>query len=235
MLPIRDHNPSRRFPAATVALIAANLYGFYQELTAPDPAAFIETYALVPASVAGGDPATLLPFVTHMFLHAGWLHLLSNMWFLWIFGDNAEDRMGMARFVLLYLAAGIAGAGAQYLIAPESAIPMLGASGAVAGVLGAYLMFFPRHRVDTLVPFFGLFSVVPLPAMVLLGYWFALQLISGAGLLAARGASAGGVAYLAHAGGFAAGLALAAVYAMRGGMGKRRLPGASAIMPHDNA
>lgn len=204
MLPIRDHNPSRSTPLVTLALILANLYGFWLELTAPDLEAIIETYALIPASVSLAAPETLTPFATSMFLHAGWLHLLSNLWFLWIFGDNVEDRLGKIRFILLYFVSGIIAGIAQYLVIPESIIPMLGASGAVAGVLGAYLIFFPRHRIDTLVPIFFFLTVIQLPAVVILGYWFLLQLLSGLGSLGLAIAG-GGVAFFAHIGGFLAG------------------------------
>jgi membrane associated rhomboid family serine protease len=131
------------------------------------------------------------------------------MWFLWIFGDNIEERFGRLRFILFYLAAGIAAGLAQYAVDPASQIPMLGASGAVAGVLGAYWVFFPRHTIDTLVPVFGFIRIVPLPAMVMIGYWFLIQIFSGVGSLAAQTAATGGVAFFAHIGGFLAGLAFA--------------------------
>ncbi len=211
MLPLRDHNPSHTFPVVTILLIAANAYGFFRELTALNIEALISQYALVPAAVDIGQFETLLPFFTSMFLHGGWLHLLSNMWFLWIFGDNIEERFGRIRYLLFYLAAGIAAGLAQYAVDPASQIPMLGASGAVAGVLGGYWVFFPRHTIDTLVPVFGFVRIIPLPAMVMIGYWFLIQLFSGVGSLATQTAAAGGIAFFAHIGGFIVGVIFAAL------------------------
>ena len=210
MLPLRDHNPSRTFPLITLVLIGASVYGFFRELAAPDIEAISGAYGLIPASVNFGEARTLLPFLTSMFLHAGWFHLLSNMWFLWIFGDNVEDRFGKIRYLFVYLVSGIAAGLAQYLVGPGNTIPMIGASGAVAGVLGAYLVFFPRHQVDTLVPLGFFTRIVPLPAFVMLGYWFIIQLFSGVGSLAVETAS-GGVAFFAHIGGFIAGVIAARI------------------------
>lgn len=205
MLPLRDHNPSRTLPLATLAIIAATLYGFWQELTAADLQPLITAYALTPAAVDASRPATWLPFLTAMFLHAGWLHVLANLWFLWIFGDNVEDRLGRIRYLFLYLASGIAAGLAQYAVMPASPVPVLGASGAVAGVLGAYWIFFPKHTIDTFVPLFGFGRVIPLPAMVMIGYWFLTQLFAGVGSLAVETVATGGVAFFAHIGGFVAG------------------------------
>lgn len=206
MLPLRDHNPSPKKPVITVLLIAANLYGFFRELLAPDLENFIREYALIPASVDFGSPAALFPFLTSIFLHAGWFHLLSNMWFLWIFGDNVEERFGKIKYLLIYLLSGVIAGAAQYAVSAGSAVPMLGASGAVAGVLGAYLVFFPRHRVDTLVPIFFFVQIIPLPAYIMLGYWFITQIFAGVGSLAVQTAASGGVAFFAHVGGFIAGV-----------------------------
>jgi membrane associated rhomboid family serine protease len=180
------------------ALIAANVLAFLWELSAPD----VLDYALVPARFTAHP--SVGPIVTSMFLHGGWLHLIGNMLYLWIFGDNVEDRVGHGRFVLLYLAGGAAAALAQIYMAPDSRIPMVGASGAIAAVLGAYIVLYPHARVYTLVPLF--FGIVPVPAVVYLGFWFVLQLLSGAASLGMT--EQGGVAFFAHVGGFVAGLAL---------------------------
>lgn len=209
MLPLRDHNPSHKKPVITVLLIAANLYGFFRELAAPDLENFISDYALIPANTDFGNPVTLLPFLTAIFLHAGWFHLLSNMWFLWIFGDNVEERFGKIKYLLIYLLSGVIAGVAQYAVSADSAVPMLGASGAVAGVLGAYVIFFPRHRVDTLVPIFFFVQIIPLPAYIMLGYWFITQIFAGVGSLAVETAASGGVAFFAHIGGFIAGILFA--------------------------
>ncbi|ARE41837.1 rhomboid family serine protease [Rhodovulum sp. P5] len=206
MFPLRDHNPSRRTPYVTLALIAANVVVFvsYFHLFA-DPRAvqgfFIE-WALVPAAVTEGHHLT--GFLTSMFLHGGLMHLAGNMLFLWIFGDNMEDEFGPLGFLLFYLACGLLAAGGQYLAAPQSMVPMVGASGAIAGVMGGYLLLFPKARVDILVILVFIFRVIPIPAWLMLGVWFALQLFAGV----SAPQDGGGVAYWAHAGGFAAGLAL---------------------------
>lgn len=206
MLPIRDHEPSERFPYVTVAIIAANVVAFAIELLSPDLDAFIGQWALVPSRLDASDPFTWWPVFTAMFLHGGFLHIASNLWFLWIFGDNVEGRFGHARFFGFYLAAGVVAALVQLPALAGSNIPMLGASGAIAGVLGAYLVWFPRHRVDALIPgFFGFWERMTLPATVVLGFWFVTQLFNGTASVVAGAASMGGVAWWAHAGGFAFG------------------------------
>ena len=200
MLPIRDHERSHRFPFVTIGIIALNVWVFFQELAAPSLEQFIERWALIPALVDFSDVTSLVPFLTSQFLHAGIAHILFNMWFLWIFGDNVEGHFGHVRFLAFYLSAGIIAGLAQLFFSLGSPIPMLGASGAVAGVLGAYWVLFPRHRVDTLLPF-GFGSITTLPASVVLLFWFAGQLFSGIGSLGV-GAATGGVAWWAHIGGF---------------------------------
>lgn len=208
MLPIRDHEPSHRFPFVTIGIIVLNALVFYFELTAPSLEAFIAQWALTPRLVDFGDLATLTPFITSQFLHGGIAHILFNLWYLWIFGDNVEGRLGHLGFLAFYLVSGAVAGLAQFFVSTTSPIPMLGASGAVAGVLGAYLVFFPHHRVDTLLPYFGFWSRTTLPAGVVLFFWFITQLFSGVGSLGV-GAAIGGVAFWAHIGGFVFGWVVA--------------------------
>ena len=202
MFPIRDHNPSERTPYVTWVLIAINVAVFlsYWSLLSSDRATqdFFMTWGLVPAWSA---PET---FLTSMFLHGGILHLAGNMLFLWVFGDNMEDQMGHLGFLLFYLAGGLAAAAAQVMADPGSFIPMVGASGAIAGVMGGYLLMFPRARVDVVVILVIIFKVFPLPAWTVLGFWFLVQFVQGS----MTPTDQGGVAYWAHAGGFAAGVVL---------------------------
>lgn len=207
MFPIGDDNSERRgVPVVTYALIAINLAVFFVELQLGD--AFITKWAFIPARFTedpAGDASTL---ISAMFMHGGWMHLGGNMLYLWIFGDNVEDRFGPVRFVLFYVLAGLAATFAQYAVNPSSAIPNVGASGAIAGVLGAYLLMFPKARVDVLLGR----QVVAMPAFIVLGFWVALQLVSGVGSIADTAQTeTGGVAYMAHVGGFIAGLALGVV------------------------
>ena len=206
MFPIRDHNPSGRTPYVTYALIAANVLIFlaYWPLM-DDPRAinqFFRDWALIPIEVSrNGTYSSLL---TSMFLHGGLMHLGGNMLFLWIFGDNIEDEMGHVPYLIFYLAAGLGAGLAHVLSAPNSLVPTVGASGAIAGVMGSYLLLFPRAKVDIFLFFVIIFRILPIPAWVMLGLWFALQLFNGAG----ADPAAGGVAYWAHAGGFVIGMAL---------------------------
>jgi hypothetical protein len=223
MIPLRDANPSRSAPFVTLALIALNCFVFFYELALP-PAGLeqlVFTFGMVPARLAAfpahpdisfGDAA--LPFLTSMFLHAGWLHLLGNMWFLWIFGDNVEDYLGHLRFLLFYLLCGLAASAAHLVFNWNSTLPTVGASGAIAGVLGAYLLLFPGARILTLVPVFFVW-LMELPAYVILIYWFVLQLLRGTATSLAETAPGGGVAWWAHVGGFVAGLALVKIIASR--------------------
>ena len=218
MFPIRDHNPSSRTPFVTYALIAANvLVLLYQwTISGSDPtiSEFISRWALIPAAVTGG--AQYRGLFTSMFLHAGLIHLGGNMLFLWIFGDNLEDQMGHFAYLVFYLACGLAAAFAQVAVDPASPVPTVGASGAIAGVMGGYLLMFPRAKVDILVIIVIFFRVFSVPAVLLLGLWFGLQIF---GELGNRGAT-GGVAYFAHIGGFLAGLAFTVpLWLRRGGRG----------------
>ncbi len=227
MIPIRDENPTRRFPAVTVSLLGANVAVFVYMLTLPEPElmAFITTWALTPARLMTEPftPAVLVTLVTAMFLHGGWLHLGSNMLYLWIFGNNVEDALGALRFLGFYLASGIIATLVHVFVQGPSEVPLLGASGAIAGVLGAYLVLFPRAHVLVLIPIIFIIELARVPAAFVIGFWFLIQLIQGVGSIA-PGAAAGGVAWWAHIGGFAAGLVLVipAWMAMRGG--KRRRP-----------
>ena len=208
MFPISDSIPPRRFPFINVAIIIATAYAFYQQFVSPSPDVFIQQYALIPSLVDFNNPQSLIPFVTAIFLHGGFLHIISNMWFLWVFGDNVEGYLGFFPYVLLYFLAGVVGNVAQYLLMPNSTIPMLGASGAVAGVLGAYFVLFPHSQIKTLVPVFVLLTTINIPAFFMLGYWFILQILSGAASLPFSNET-GGIAFWAHVGGFATGVLIA--------------------------
>jgi membrane associated rhomboid family serine protease len=205
MFPLRDTQPSYSKPVVTVLLIVVNLLVFLFEFSL-DPYtrnAFIFTYGLVP------DHFALSSVFTSMFLHAGWFHVLGNMWFLWIFGDNIEDILGHGKFLLFYLLCGVAAAMAQFFFDPFSRVPMVGASGAIAGVMGAYMVKFPRSRIVTFVFVFVFFTTVDIPAWAMLIYWFVLQLVGGFdSITASMYSRGGGTAFLAHVGGFVAGIAL---------------------------
>lgn len=208
MFPIRDTKTSGKFPIVNLALIATNLYVFAKELFSPNLEVFITQYALIPANIDFTQIETLTPFITSMFLHAGFLHILSNMWFLWIFGDNVEAKLGHFKYLVFYILCGVLASLIQYLFIAGESLPMLGASGAIAGVLGAYLKFFPHNSIDTLVPIFGLPAMISIPASFMLIYWFFTQAFNGVATIFATTAAIGGVAYLAHAGGFISGLLL---------------------------
>src|SRR6186997_1900458 len=174
MIPLRDVIPSRTTPYITVTIIILNALAWFLELSLPreELAVFLQVYGVVPARF---QPLTLL---TSMFLHGGWMHVIGNMWYLWIFGDNVEDRVGHGRFIVFYLLCGIAAAIGQILIDPGSTLPTIGASGAIAGVMGAYFVLYPRSRVLTLIPLIVLMPIVEVPAIVLLGLWFLMQLFN---------------------------------------------------------
>lgn len=208
MFPISDSIPPRRLPFINVAIIIATTYVFYRQLVAPSPDVFIQQYALIPSLADFNNPQSLIPFVTAIFLHGGFLHIISNMWFLWVFGDNVEGHLGFFPYVLLYFLAGITGNVAQYSLMPSSTVPMLGASGAVAGVLGAYFVLFPHSQIKTLVPVFVFLTTINIPAYFMLGYWFVLQILSGAASLPFSNET-GGIAFWAHVGGFATGIFIA--------------------------
>ncbi len=214
MIPLRDTNPSETVPFINYALIAANIAAFLFETSLGKGLNdFIATFGLVPAQFSADlesrqiGLSTIIPIFTSMFLHAGWLHVAGNMLFLYIFGDNVEDRFGHGKYLGFYLLSGAAAALTQALVNPHSEVPMVGASGAIAGVLGAYVFMFPTAKVATLIPIFFFFQIVELPAYMFLGIWFLIQALSG--LFALRiAADAGGVAWWAHIGGFAAGAIL---------------------------
>lgn len=206
MFPIRDHNPSEKTPIITYLLIAVNVIVFISYLPIQDDelrlAAFWRDWAMIPGQVADGRSSYTL--LTSMFLHGGFMHIAGNMLFLWIFGDNLEEEMGHLGFLIFYLAAGLGAGLTQVISDPASQVPVVGASGAIAGVMGGYLLLFPRARVDVLFIFVIFFKIWPIPAWIVLSVWFALQLLNGFSV----DPSGGGVAYWAHAGGFLAGLIL---------------------------
>jgi membrane associated rhomboid family serine protease len=201
MIPLRDVIPTRTFPYVTITIIVLNALAWMLELSL-DPRAlsqFLYVYGVVPADF---HVPTL---VTSMFLHGSWSHILGNMWYLWIFGDNVEDRCGHGRFVVFYLLCGIAAALGQVVMNESSMLPTIGASGAIAGVMGAYFVLYPQSRVLTLIPIFW-FEVIEVPAIVLLGFWFLMQLVSAGSIAASTNSTGGGVAFAAHVAGFLVGL-----------------------------
>lgn len=209
MFPLGDDNSQRRtVPVVTVVLIAINVIMFLIELSAGE--GFIEQFAFIPARFSEAPAAYAYTILSAMFLHGGWMHLFGNMLFLWIFGDNVEDRMGRLQFLFFYLLTGIVATFAQYVMAPHSSIPNVGASGAIAGVLGSYILMFPQSRVNVLLGR----QVVAMPAIIVLGMWIAVQLFSEVGSIASTDQTSeqGGVAYMAHIGGFAAGFLMTLLF-----------------------
>jgi membrane associated rhomboid family serine protease len=203
MIPLRDVIPSRTTPYVTITIIVLNALAWLFELGLPDDVRqiFLTAYGVVPANF---QPFTLM---TSMFLHGGWMHVIGNMWYLWIFGDNVEDRLGHGRFIFFYLLCGIIAALGQIAIDPNSTLPTVGASGAIAGVMGAYFVLYPRSRVLTLITVLFWWELFELPAVVLLGFWFLMQLINaGAVAVTASSSGGGGVAFMAHVVGFIAGM-----------------------------
>jgi membrane associated rhomboid family serine protease len=217
MIPIRDGIPTRQTPVVNYVLIAANVLVFLWMLFIPESAmeTFVNKYAMVPSRFANGvNLGAILTLFTSMFMHAGWAHLAGNMLYLWIFGDNVEDRLGHGRYLAFYLVGGVAADLTHLATNWGSALPTVGASGAIAAVLGAYLVLFPGSRISTFVPL-GFFSrLTVLPAAVVLGFWFVFQLFEGVGALG--GADVGGVAVWAHIGGFLAGVVMARLAAPTG-------------------
>ena len=226
MFPYKDENPTELRPYVTIGIIALNVIVWIMVEGMGAAAPLVRAvcqYGLIPGELLGSvpvgthvplargvscviGPPSYVAVLTSMFMHGGWLHLIGNMWFLWVFGNNIEDAMGHGRFVVFYLLCGVAAAAAQVLMAPHSAVPMVGASGAISGVLGAYLLLYPRVRVHVLV-FLGFFvTTIVLPAYLMLGYWALLQVLGGLPSLGAR--DVGGVAFFAHIGGFLTGLLL---------------------------
>lgn len=212
MLPLKDHQPSGIFPIVTIGLIIANIIVFGFEIFTPDLEAFIFRFALVPAEVNFTDPSTLTPFITSIFLHGSILHLLSNMWFLGIFGDNVEASLGKLKFLIFYLVGGVVAGVAQFLLSMDSPIPILGASGAIAGVMGFYMIRFPHHTVKTLVPSTQVISTVDMPSQIVIGVWFVLQLFYGTSSLVTDATETSGVAWWAHIGGFVYGAMIGLIY-----------------------
>jgi membrane associated rhomboid family serine protease len=205
MIPLRDSQPSRHTPVVTILLIAINaaIFFFQISLSGGTRRSFMMEYAMIPARLEW------FTLATSMFLHGGWLHIIGNMWFLWIFGDNVEDILGRARFLVFYLASGVAAALVHLMFSASSTIPVVGASGAIAGVMGAYMIKFPHSRILTLIPIFIFVTRVEIPAGWMLAYWLAIQIFSGVGEMAAASANeGGGIAWWAHAGGFLAGIVL---------------------------
>jgi membrane associated rhomboid family serine protease len=209
MIPLRDTQPSSTTPFVTIAIIIVNVLVFLHQVSL-DPYElnyFIARYAIIP------DRLEYTDMLTAMFMHGGWMHLIGNMWFLWIYGDNVEDILGHSKYLAFYLLCGIAAAMLHILTAPYSRVPTLGASGAIAGVMGAYLVKFPHSRIITLVPIFIFFTTLEIPAIIMLVYWFAIQIFSGFGTIGDSNIARGGVAWFAHVGGFIAGIIL--IYVMR--------------------
>jgi len=203
LIPLRDIIPSRTTPVVTISLIAVNVLVFLFELSlGRNVDAFTLYYGLVPAAFSW------VAVFTSMFLHGGFLHVAGNMLYLWIFGDNVEDRMGHGRFLVFYLLCGVAAALAQTITVPDSVVPMVGASGAIAGVMGAYFVLYPRSRIVTLIPIFFFFQIVEVPAILFLGIWFVMQFLSGIGSIvnSIPGGAMGGIAVWAHVAGFVAGI-----------------------------
>jgi membrane associated rhomboid family serine protease len=202
MIPLRDVIPSRTTPYITITIIVMNAMAWFFELSLPHQVLndFLTVYGVVPAYFAAPT------LITSMFLHGSWSHVIGNMWYLWIFGDNVEDRVGHGRFIAFYLICGIAAALGQVFTDPHSTLPTIGASGAIAGVMGAYFVLYPRSRVLTLVPIFFFIQIVELPATVLLGFWFVMQLFSAGTIAMTTSSQGGGVAFAAHVIGFVAGL-----------------------------
>ena len=232
MFPIRDEIPSRRAPVVTWTIVAVNVAVFLWQLTLPEEGVrrLFYLFGIVPARFTdpawaaqiGFPGAGVLPFFTSMFLHGGFFHLASNMWSLWIFGDNVEDRMGRLRFLVFYLFCGLAAGWLHWMTNAGSTVPTVGASGAIAGVLGAYIRWYPGAKVLTLIPIFIYPLFVDLPAVVFLGLWFVSQLASG--VISFGGDAAGGVAWWAHVGGFLTGMVLCGLLARRA---PEQLPGAA--------
>ena len=200
MIPLRDVIPSRTTPYITITIIALNAIAWLFEISLPHEALneFLTVYGVVPAHFSAPT------LITSMFLHGSWSHVIGNMWYLWIFGDNVEDRVGHGRFILFYLLCGMAAALGQVAVDPYSTLPTIGASGAIAGVMGAYFVLYPHSRVLTLIPWIFL-QVVELPAIVLLGFWFLMQLFSAGTIAMTTHSQGGGVAFAAHVMGFVAG------------------------------
>jgi membrane associated rhomboid family serine protease len=211
MFPLRDTQPSYSRPLITVLIIILNVVVFLHEVSLDEYSRnyFIAHYGLIPARFH------FSAILTSMFMHGGWMHIIGNMWFLWIFGDNVEDAFGHFKYLVFYLLCGIAAAFTQVLFSPGSRLPMVGASGAIAGVMGAYLIKFPRSRIVTLVFIFIFITTIEVPAGLTLAYWFIIQFFSGVGTIGYSHVSQGGTAFFAHIGGFITGMILVGVMGTR--------------------
>jgi membrane associated rhomboid family serine protease len=215
MFPLYDTVRSRRFPLINVVLILINVLAFLYQIQM-DPSAlkeFIFEWGLIPARLAGDPSSAWMTIFTSMFLHGGWFHIINNMWVLFIFGDNVEARMGGIRYLSFYLLSGVAAVLLQTYVLPSSNVPMIGASGAVAGVLGAYLILFPHSRIASLVPILFIFTIIEIPAVIFLLFWFVSQLYSG--LFAIQGGGESGIAWWAHIGGFLFGIIMVFFFGRR--------------------
>lgn len=215
MLPIRDDIRSKSFPIANWLIILANVLVFLFQIGISQSQMdwVVLHYSFIPAKFNLLNPFTYLPVLTSMFMHGSWFHLLSNMWFLAIFGDNVEDRLGSGRYLLFYILGGAAAALLQFFVDPSSTVPVVGASGAIAAVMGAYLLFFPKARVLTLVPLPILAWFIRVPAVIFLGVWFVTNFFSGLQMMVTpSGAQVGGVAWWAHVGGFLFGMLAASIF-----------------------
>jgi membrane associated rhomboid family serine protease len=211
MIPLRDIIPSRSTPYITVTLIVINAVAWLYELTIPGDLlpVYLQLYGVVPADFS---TPTL---VSSMFLHGSWSHFIGNMWYLWIFGDNVEDRVGHGRFIAFYLLCGVVAALGHVAMDPSSTLPTIGASGAIAGVMGAYFVLYPQSRVLTLIPLLFYVEIIELPAVLLLGFWFVMQLFNAGVIAVTANSSSGGIAFVAHVAGFVAGLAGVFVFRKR--------------------
>jgi membrane associated rhomboid family serine protease len=202
MFPLRDVIPSRTTPYVTVTIIVINAAAWLFEVGLPRDVLpeFLQMWGVVPANFRAST------LITSMFLHGGWMHVIGNMWYLWIFGDNVEDRLGHGRYIVFYLMAGAVAALGQIVMEPSSTLPTIGASGAIAGVMGAYFVLYPRSRVVTVVTLIFFWEIVELPAIVLLGFWFLMQLVNAGAIAVTANTGGGGVAFAAHVAGFLFGL-----------------------------
>jgi membrane associated rhomboid family serine protease len=211
MIPLRDVIPSRTTPYITITIIVLNTLAWLFELSLPHNVLnqFLIVYGVVPAYFSWPT------LITSMFLHGSWWHVIGNMWYLWIFGDNVEDSLGHGRFIVFYLLCGIVAAFGQILIQPDSTLPTIGASGAIAGVMGAYFVLYPQSRVLTLLPLIIIWEIVELPAIVLLGFWFLMQLFSAGTIAMTASTGGGGVAFMAHVAGFLFGVVAVFVFKKR--------------------
>lgn len=215
MFPLHDNIPSSRTPVVTRSIVVINLIAFlYQLSMGPRLQAFVFEYGISPVKLSlFGEYAgltfnnTFMPFLYAQFLHGGWMHLIGNMWYLWIFGDNIEDRLGPGKFLFFYLTCGVVSMGIHCIFNPGSMLPAIGASGAIAGVLGAYMVTYPHARILTLVPILFFIQLIEIPALIVLGFWFVIQLLNGL-VSSAHAQAAAGVAWWAHIGGFVTGIFL---------------------------